>query len=144
MCEGRRMRRSRLRVSQARGRGAVNPLSLTRTQHEVGHIPTHSQSTWFTHIINLQGLNYIVYTHTIKSETEPRAHTHTHTGSFCPPSHTCTVTKQGNLNFGQVEKLQGRTLIERKEKPDRFLSSLFPWVLSEKQHSEEKNPEIIN
>lgn len=134
--EARRMRKSRLRVSEARDKRAVNPLSLTHTQHEVGRIPKQSKSSWFTHIINLQGLNYIASVHTYCQIRDTA--TGTHTDSFCPPSHTCTNTKQLNLNFGQVEKLQGRTLIERKEKPDSFLLSLFPPVLSEMQHIEKK------
>lgn len=115
---------------------AMNSLSLLHTQthahaqHEVGSIPTDSESSWSNQIINLQGLNYIASVHTYCHIRDTA--TGTHTDSLCLwlslLSHTCICThkpqnteaadiKQLNLNFGQVEKVLCMTLIKINPRP---------------------------
>ena len=104
--------------------------SHTHTQHEVGSIPTVSESSWANQIINLQGLNYIASVHTYchitdtatgtHTHTQTHTHTHTHTHTLPPSLAVCRLSqthtnahthtrdteaaniKQLNLNFGQV------------------------------------------
>ncbi len=92
---------------------AMNSHTHIYTQHEVGSIPTDSESSWANQIINLQGLNYIASVHTYCHIRDTATGTHTPSFSGCLFSHTHTHTrdteaaniKQLNLNFGQVEKV---------------------------------------
>lgn len=112
MWEARRMSKSELRVVVT----AISP--HTHTQHEVGSIPTDSESSWANQIINLQGLNYIASVHTYCHIRDTVSHTHSLlllavSPLFHTQTRTCTHTrdaetadiKQVNLNFGQVGKV---------------------------------------
>ena len=56
----------------------------THTQHEVGSIPTDSESSWANQIINLQGLNYIASVHTYCHIRDTATGTHTYIDTHTP------------------------------------------------------------
>lgn len=78
---------------QAQSGSNSNELTHTHihTQHEVGSIPTDSESSWANQIINLQGLNYIASVHTYCHIRDTATGTHTPSFSGCL-SHTQTHT----------------------------------------------------